>query len=164
MKRIFGTALVIAVLIMLMAAPASAAAYVDTLSFEFNTSYYHDYNDGNGRVVFSFEPSSLWGSPSVSTEIGVSTGMTGRVVAGISQYDDHANTASSNEEINNEVTCIVTFQTIMGYTPNYATKSYHYANRRVAPGTEGISYWEYTYISSHHYDDVKSVVMVPVVE
>lgn len=164
MKRLFGTALVIAVLVMMMAVPASAAAYVDTITFEFITSYYHDYNDGNGTVMFSFEPAALWKGPTAASEVAISTGRTGRVVAGISQYDDHANTASSNEIENGYVSCVVAFQTIMGYSPNYATKSYHYANRRIAEGSAGISYWEYTYISTHHYDDVKSVVIEPVVE
>ncbi len=164
MRQFLGAVLMITLLVTMLAVPASAAAYVETITWMHTQSYYNELNDGNGPILFAFEPSFLGSSPSAATVISIPAGRTGRVLTGISQHDDHANSTSSNEEVNGMVYCSVMFRTVNGYTPIYASKTYHYANRRVAEGTSGISYWEYTYISPNHDLELNSNPVVPVTE
>ena len=148
MKRLLCTMLVISLMIAGLCIPVAAELYTRNFTNDLINPFTTHLSDSNGRVVFYFEPIGMNAMPEATVSMAAPSGTVGRVLSVIacnydgSGLDPEAWSASSEERVNNEVTCTA----YLRINP-FATKVNFYAARSRNGVTNA---WDYYYTASNH--------------
>lgn len=148
MKRLLCTMLVISLLIISLCIPVAAELYTRNFTNNFIDSFVTTVSDSNGLVSFYFEPIGMNAMPEATVNMAAPSGTVGRVLSMIacnyagSDLDPEAWTASSEERVNNAITCTAYLR-----IQPFATKVNFYAARSRNGVTNA---WDYYYTASNH--------------